>query len=212
MFIVRCFQLLLLTTLSAVHAHPHAWINLTSDFVINESSELVEVRQRWIFDVFYSALTLDDLRKQNPDFNLALKDHSNLIVENLMAVNYFSHLSLSGKNTPLGKPYDWQLSSAKIDGDELMILEMRFNVTPTSMLENKIEWSVYDPTYYVSMTHDTVELVRIFNSSSSECEPELIEPNPTDEQVMYAASLDKTQKSTDGLGELFAQRTKVSCY
>jgi len=212
MTILRFFFLYLVTGLCLSTAHPHSWVGLTSDFVINENSELIEIRQRWIFDAFYSALTLDDLRKQFPDEVLALKFQSDQIVENLESKNYFSNLVVNEKSIPIKAPYKWHMSSIKVEDEELLILEMLFKIIPTSLNQGIIDWAVYDPTYYVSMQHETVEYVRIINNSSSECEPALIQASPTDEQAMYAASLDKTDKASGGLGNVFAQKARITCY
>ncbi|TXR53485.1 DUF1007 family protein [Reinekea thalattae] len=204
------FSLLLIANVA--HSHPHAWVSLTSDFVINEQTELYEVRQRWIFDPFYSLVILDDLRKQYTDDELALRMQADQIVNNLQALGYYSHLSLNSQPIDLGRPYKWHMSTATVGDDEIMILEMLFSVSPISLINHQVEWTVFDPTYYVSMRHDAIDYIRIINASSAECEPQLIEPTPTDEQIMLASSLDKTQTSTEGLGEIFAQRSTIQCF
>lgn len=202
----------LLVFSSFLFAHPHSWVNLTSDFVIDENNQLVEVRQRWIFDAFYSALTLDDLRKQFPSDDIGLRVFGDDVVNNMASVNYFSNLSQAGKIIPLGLPYKWHFSTFKLGDEELLVAEMLFRVSNTPLLNASIEWSVYDPTYYVDMRHDDIEKIRIINLSTSECQPELLEPDPTDDQIMYAASLDKTQTNSTGLGQIFAQKVTLSCF
>lgn len=202
----------LLVFSSFLFAHPHSWVNVTSDFVINENDALVEVRQRWIFDAFYSAITLDDLRKQFPTDAMALKVFSDDVVNNMERVNYFSHLKQGARNIPITRPYKWNLSTFKIGDEELLVLEMLFKVPETPLTVSSIEWSVYDPTYYVDMRHDDIDKIRILNIGTSECQPELEEPNPTDEQILYAASLDVNQKDTAGLGQVFAQKVTLSCF
>jgi len=209
---IRLFFVLVITCSINAHAHPHSWVNLTSDFVLNENTELVEVRQRWIFDTFYSALTLDDMRKQYSNDAIALKIHSDQIIENLESVDYYSHLNVNGQTIEMGKPYEWDFKTINVNDEELLILEMKFKITPTSLTVGQLSWSVYDPTFYVSMRHDSVDLLRVVNNGTAECEPNLIEASPSDEQIMYAASFDKSETTTEGMGKVFAQSARIACY
>lgn len=202
--------ILLLWPLSA-SLHPHSWINLTTDFVIDDNEQLIQVRQRWIFDEFYSAMMLADLDREFPDRTLALSEHSRGMLKSLGEHGYFSHLVIGGERIALQKPVKHRLQTVSLDGADMLMLEMHFDLDGYAA-DQTISWKVYDPTYYVSMRHDDVSLVRLINDSALECMPSLIEPNPTEEQRAYASSLDQNQTETDGLGKLFAQEVQVQCF
>ncbi|EAR08819.1 DUF1007 family protein [Reinekea blandensis] len=191
--------------------HPHSWINLTTDFVIDDQEQLAQVRQRWIFDEFYSAMMLADLDREYPTRELALLAHGNDMIASLSQHGFFSHLVLAQNQHALPSPAEHQLSVVTTQEADMLVLEMVFDLSSTPLPVSELSWQVYDPTYYVSMRHDDVERIRIHNRSSLECMPNLIEPNPTEEQMNYASSLDQTQKDTDGLGRLFAQKVIVQC-
>jgi ABC-type uncharacterized transport system substrate-binding protein len=211
---MRKSALLCLATLLSgfVSAHPHSWISLTSDFVINDDAKLVQIRQRWIFDAFYSALTLDDISKTYPDRSMGLEVQASDMVKHLASVDYFSHLQVGDAVMDIPRPNKWHLSTMALGDEEVLIFEMHFDVPATKLTDETIQWSVYDPTYYVSMNHESVEYVRLVNDSVLECEPTLKQGEPTDEQIMYAASLDKTQPDSSGLGQYFAQQITVTCF
>lgn len=190
--------------------HPHSWINLTTDFVIDEFEQLTQIRQRWIFDEFYSAMMLADLDRQFPDREMALTAHGNGMLTSLSEHGFFSHLKLTGTDKALPFPKEHQLSVVTTQKSDMLVLEMVFDLSATPISD--LSWQVYDPTYYVSMRHDDVSRVRIHNRSALECMPTLIEPDPTDEQILFASSLDQTQTETDGLGRVFAQEVRVQCF
>jgi ABC-type uncharacterized transport system substrate-binding protein len=203
-------MILVLVNLPSAWAHPHAWINLTSDFLINEQGEVYELRQRWIFDTLYSAVTLSELGDQPGSEALAKQGQS--MVTNLTPVNFYTHLMIDQNALAIGTPEHWHLSRLNTNQGELLMLEMHFALTPVSLADAPITWSVYDPTFYVSMRHDTLQQVRIYNHSSLECEPILHEPDPDSDILSYAASLDKTQTDSTGLGQLFAQTVTIRCF
>ena len=208
----RWLSLLLPLCLQAATAHPHAWVNLTSDFLINADGDLYQLNQRWIFDPFYSALSLDDVSKAFPgDLELGLAARADEIIHNLEKVHYYSHLTIDQQAVDLGKPTKWHLSALEAGDDTLLILEMHFNVPVTDVADTQVDFTVYDPTYYVDMRHDSLTQVRLKNASTLECEPQIIEPEPNADMLSFAASLDKTQSSTNELGKYFAQTVEVTC-
>ncbi len=198
---------------STSFAHPHRWVNLTTDFVINETEQLIEVRQRWIFDELYSAYTLADLRAGYGDeLDEGLAELGNQMVNNMLAVRYFSHLLVGEENVDLVRPSKHHLTAVKVNDVEVMILEMHFPIPAQSLNARPISWSVYDPEYYVDMRHERVDNIRLVNNSTMECSPELQEGEPTKEQIQYAASLDKNQQASDGLGKYFAETVRLECF
>lgn len=206
------FLLSVLLVGSSASGHPHVWVSLTSDFVIDEQANLVAIRQRWIFDALYSALTLHDIRSELGEDSAALRAHSNRMVEHMATTDYFSHIKMAGQPITLPKPEKWHLSTATLDDEELMILEMHFPLTPRAITDGPLQWQVYDPSYYVAMEHYEPNHVRIFNNSSAECQPEIVAGTPTDAQILLASALDRTQQSPDGLGKYFAQTVTIECF
>ncbi|MDN3648407.1 DUF1007 family protein [Reinekea marina] len=205
-------SVILLTFCQPVQAHPHSWLQLTTDFVIDNNGDIKQLKQRWIFDPYYSTLTIDDLKKTHGNLDIGLAIHADGIINNLESFNYYSHLSINNENIPINRPSKYHLSSASFEQEALLILEMHFDLPKTAMQSAELKWQVYDPTYYVSMRHDTAKQVRLYNESTLECEPEIIEAEPDEQLRLYAESLDKTQTETTGLGKLFAQTVAVRCF
>ena len=202
--------LLAFFAVSHASAHPHAWVSLSTEFIINDEAQLTEIRQRWLFDDMYSALTIDGIYQEYPDFQAGLNTHGESIVTYLDSVNYYSNLQTTKNLVEIPKPSHWLLTT--VNDRQQLVLELHFTLSKPVDISDPFQWRVFDPTYYVSMEHETIEFVSIINDSTSECQPELLQGDPSEEQIRYAASLDKSQQAENGLGKYFAQTVTVACY
>lgn len=207
-------RILLLASVSAqLLAHPHTWINLQSTFVLNEKFELTEIKQQWQFDEYYSAMFISDmLNEYGADRDMAFALAGENMVDSLLDYQYFSSLSVDQAGISIGQPSEYKLFSVVIDGADILTMTMTFSVSlkPNIKLSN-IEWSVYDPTYYVAMEHNELTNLVIQNGEKSGCVPKMNKPEPSEETIAYASSLDKTQTETQGLGVLFAETVRFGC-
>ena len=194
------------------HAHPHNWIELNSRFVLNESAHLVQVSQKWEFDVFFSAMTLSDMLNEHGSEEKGLPETARQMVRNLAEYNYFSTLRLDGSIVDLDTPESYRLITKETDGHTVLELEMSFDIESGLAIENKtLEWQVFDPTYYIAMMHNDKNNIEIVSTGATECTRQLHLPDPSDDLLIYAQSLDRNEKSSDGLGVNFAEKTIVTC-
>lgn len=196
---------------SNLHAHPHNWIDLQSSFILNNEGQLVQIKQRWEFDVYYSMITYEDVINEHGSEEKGLREAANRMVQNLASYSYFSSLKLGGVSTNLNTPSAYKLVTVKKDDQIALILEMVFDIEPGAVIENKeLQWQVYDPTYYIAMNHREKNNIQIIGSESV-CAIQLDIPNPSDDLIEYALSLDRNQKNTDGLGIYFAEKATINC-
>ena len=206
------FSLLLICFAAFVHAHPHNWIDLNSTFILDSDSQLVQIKQRWGFDMYYSLMTHADLLNEFGDEETGLSATAKRMIENLEAYNYFSSLKVDGTVIGLGVPDKYRLFTSKKDGEFILVLEMTFDIEPGVKIENHtLAWQVFDPTYYIAMNHATVNNIEIIGGNATECSRQLKYPEPSDELIDYAQALDRTQKETDGLGANFAETAFITC-
>ena len=101
--------------ISFVQAHPHNWIELNSRFVLDEHSHLIQVKQRWEFDLFYSLMTHADLLNEFDDEQQGLTATAERMIKNLSAFDYFSNLYLDGSNIALGLPKEYSLKKKQLN-------------------------------------------------------------------------------------------------
>ena len=210
---IQALSFALLWGASSVHAHPHNWIELKSSFVLDKKERLVQVKQSWEFDAYYSMMTLADLRTEHGSDEIGLPKTARKMIKNLAGSNYFSNLSSDGNHIPLGMPNKYRLIKNNKDGQIFLELEMTFDIKAEVAVENKtLTWQVFDPTYYVAMIHTDENQIEIIGGSGVECSKKLEIPEPSEELVEYAQNLDRDQKDTDGLGASFAERAIIKCY
>jgi ABC-type uncharacterized transport system substrate-binding protein len=208
--IVFSFTLLWLSV--SVHAHPHNWIFLNSSFVLDDNARLVQVKQAWEFDMYYSLMTHADLLNEFGEEMTGLKATADSMIRNLKDYEYFSKLSLDGSKIDLGVPKAYKLYTKEKEGQMVLELEMTFDMASALDIENKtLAWQVFDPTYFIAMNHATENNIEIIGGNATECSKELKFPEPSDELIDYAQSLDRTQKNTDGLGASFAETAFINC-
>ncbi|KZZ60928.1 hypothetical protein A3760_26260, partial [Oleiphilus sp. HI0122] len=191
---------------STVQAHPHNWIQLNSTFVLDDQARLIGIKQRWEFDFYYSMIMHADLLNEFGDELLGLSETATAMIKNLKPYTYFSELKAHDAVVDLGMPEKYQLTTTKVDGQLVLVLDMEFDIDQKIPVEGtRLEWRVFDPTYYIAMNHETERNIEIVGGNATECTKQLKFPEPTDEEIDYAQSLDKTQRDTDGLGQLFAE-------
>lgn len=204
--------LIMLVSAFSLSAHPHNWINVSSHFIVNNQHELTEIKQSWEFDEFYSMITYADLKNEHTNEQIGLALMADQMRNNLAAYSYFSHLLVEGKQIQIPKADHALLTIESHPPVTIMTLTLEFKFKkPIPITGKEITWSVFDPTYYIAMNHQSVNDIIIEKSEGLECGKELVLPTPTAETIAYAGSLDKSQRETDGLGSEFAERVVVTC-
>ncbi len=197
---------------AVVLAHPHSWITLKAEFLLDEESRLTGLIQHWEFDVFYSMMALADALNENGDERKALRTLGEGMVRNLKKHNYFSELAIQGRRIKLSPPTQWSLDTVLVDGERRLDMKMHFTFSSPSAVENQtLSLRVFDPTYYIDMRHYTATQIIVHAKNATECATTVELPDTPDEIIEYAASLDKNQKNTTGLGDQFAERVLLRC-
>ena len=195
-----------------VDAHPHSWITLKTEFMLDEKGRLTELQQHWEFDVYFSMMTLADIMNENEDQKKGLEQLAKDMVNNLRSYDYFSELKIDNQPVALTKPSDYSLTTAFKEGQQQLTLNMRFKLTDTRPIERKtLSWRVFDPTYYIDMRHHKTSQVLIHKKNATECSTSIELPEPSDEMIDYASSLDRSKKDTEGLGAYFAEKVLIHC-
>jgi len=208
-FLTFTFCLLILA--SRPQAHPHSWIDLETTLLFNDQGQVTGLWQGWLFDDFYSAFTLDGMK---PDENgkydqKALRKLAATNLKNLSEYSYFTFIEADGKTQPLQ-----EVSAYKtyIQGNRLW---MEFSVMlekPLNPRDIKLEYAVYDPTYYVEILHAVQgDPIQLTGTGAMGCGYRLKKPKPPEEMSLMAAALDQNETAGDGIGVYFAEHVEISC-
>ncbi|KZY66329.1 MULTISPECIES: DUF1007 family protein [unclassified Oleiphilus] len=213
-FSIRAFVFALLSSLSSTVAlaHPHNWISIKTQFLVDADNRLIEIQQSWEFDAIYSMITSASLKNAYDDETVGLKLMAEDMRKNLARHNYFSNLIVDGNNIDIPRANQASLRIEPQPPVSFMTLDftIRFE-NPINLDGKKVVWSVYDPTYYIAMNHKSVDDISIVGGLNLECGKDLVIPNPTEETIAYANSLDQSRRDTDGLGDQFAERAVIQC-
>ncbi len=196
----------------SVAAHPHSWIDMKADMILDEQGQLIAIRQHWVFDTYFSMVTLADAINEHGDKETGLSKMADQMIRNLTRYRYFSVLTIDGTEIELPRPSSYELTENTRKEQPILELEMRFDINRPAVIRNKnLIWSVFDPTYYIAMNYWTAENVSIKGESGAQCQLNLDSPSPSFELIEYAQNLDRTRKDTDGLGVNFAEKIQITC-
>ncbi len=214
-FTAQCRTLVFLLFVAfplCLRAHPHNWITLKSEFIIDKSGLLTELHQYWQFDVYFSMMTLDDIMHESRVQPNSLQLLATDMVNNMQSYRYFSQLKIDNQAVALAKPIDYALSKVSNDGQQQLLLHMRFQLpTPQRVTDKTLIWQVYDPTYFIDMRHNDTSQIIVRRENGKQCSTAIEQPEPSNEMLDYAFSLDQTEKNTQGLGAAFAEKVIIQC-
>lgn len=207
--ISRLFFLIVLSLATPLAvAHPHAWMDLQTRFLINDQQQLTGLDLIWHFDDFYSANLIEDMKQKEEPLEKQFQDFARQSVEFMAADNWLTHMELNGKKLAFSKPTAYRTEKQDYHLVLHFVLPLK---EPIPLKGNSLSLSIYDSTYYVEMLHHKASAVSISDHAANLCDIRLETPNPPDDISAYAASLDINQQSEKGLGTLFAEKVLLTC-
>ena len=149
-------------------AHPHVFITNVTSFVF-EGRKVVAIRQAWEFDDVFSAVLLQDF-DADADGEFDVKETAELrsqAFEALKEYNYFTYVRIGGESVPSRRVQGLQISN------NLGRVTYSFTIPfdpPLDPAERTIAVSVYDETYYIDISPDAVDPVRLEGDYSPACQ------------------------------------------
>lgn len=209
-FIAAAITSLLIWSPAPTIAHPHAWIDVSVTILLGDDGRVRGLQQKWLFDDFYSAFVMEGAveiggGKVSQEALEALMAEN---MKNLAEYDFFTEIS-SGEN---------ELSMLEpVNGSTQVIenrLEMAFEIPlaePVPVNDIPLNYRIYDPTFYVEMVHIESDDNVTFSDPSASCSAVIQQPSPDPEKLLYASSLDQSEKGYDGLGRYFAEVVTVKC-
>jgi len=178
--------------------------------VFDAEGRVTALRVDWLFDEIYSLYSteeLDDDGDGRPDES-RLHDFVAGAVERLEPHGYFSVVRIGDRQAGYGPVTEF---SGTMQGDRLL---MRFTLPLAEAVDPRamaVSYAVYDPTFYIQILHEQEDPVALEGSAPADCSIEVRPPEPDEEMVSFAASLDQTESGGDGLGAHFAEWVSISC-
>jgi len=214
----RTFMLSALVSLgfmSGAAAHPHAWIDLRSTVIMDDTGKVTGIAQEWLFDPLYTLFITHGVDPDPVKQEKYFMDLARTNLQNLREFNYFTEVRVEGNHALFAPATDYESELRE------KRLWMKFTITlqtPVDPSLSKFDFAIYDPTYYIEMLHLKDETVSFggVGAEQTDCEALITKPTPSVEMMIMAQALPPGASSDDlveegSLGELFAERVDVSC-
>jgi ABC-type uncharacterized transport system substrate-binding protein len=183
-------------------AHPHVWIDLRSQVVFDGAGRIAALRIDWLFDEFYSAYAMETVpRTKGPKQDAALAALARGNLESLAEYGYFVDLRVDGARVPTRPAKDGRNTW---DGRRLT---MSFTLPlgePVDPRAGRVEFAVYDPSYYIEILYLKGDPVGLVNSAGTGCAARVVQPNLNAEATNLAGTLGRDETATATLGKLFS--------
>lgn len=198
---------------SLVLAHPHGWIDLSVRVITNDEGIATGLHQTWRMDPFYSLVVFEELQQfQGSSLQEGLDQLGSDIRDNLSQQHYFTEIRVNGEPQALGEVSEY--TALERDG-RLTFMFILPLATPQPLVGRKLEYQVFDPTYYIEVVHEEEdgapsEQALILNGEP-DCRLSVLPADPDPELVMQAALLDVDETGEPGLGRHFAETGRVEC-
>ncbi len=196
---------------ASANAHPHVFAEARLDVVVGGDKNVKALRHLWRFDDLFSSTVLVEF-DQNGDLKLddsELAEVSRTVFESLADYNYFQLVSVDGKDVTMNAPAQLM---ANYENDQLIIL---FESEPKEplKLKGKVDFGVYDPTFYTAIDF-TEDANMAVDNLPSDCARSVIRPDPDEAIAQNQANLTDAffndPAGTD-LSKIFATRLELNC-
>ncbi|WP_373236136.1 DUF1007 family protein [Cohaesibacter celericrescens] len=179
LFIIACAA-----PLSVAKAHPHVWVTVQAEVVMQDRS-VKEVRYQWTFDEAFSAFASQGL-DDSGDGVLSreeLQPLAQVNVESLSEYAYFSDLYIKGapetEASTFGDPKDYWLS---VKG-ETLVLHFTLPVVADVKVEQEVLLDVYDPSFFVDFSFAAKEPAKL-TSAHQGCSIRVKQAEALDDETM----------------------------
>ncbi len=194
-----------------VRVHPHVFAEARLDVMLNPDNTVKSLRHLWRFDDLFSSTVLMEFDK-NADLKLdgaELQDVSNTVHASLAEFDYFQLVTADGKDVSMKPP---PALIANYEADQLIILFESEPMEPLK-LEGKVDFGVYDPTFYTAIDFVEDENMAVTDLPET-CKRSVIRPDPDEAIAQNQTNLTDAffnDPSGTDLSKIFATRLELSC-
>ncbi|MBL8906835.1 MAG: DUF1007 family protein [Rhizobiales bacterium] len=196
-------------------AHPHVWIEMTSDVVFDEKGMVTGVNIEWTFDDGYAQMALDGLDTDGDGVYSAseLEALTRENLESLKDYDYFLHVFGDGKPLRIGPAKD----AGQIYSNQRLMLYFSVPLeTPVDPKATDFYYRIYDPEFFIAMDYTKDEPVTAQGPMPAGCKLDLL-PIVTDAQteetrrMLSTKGRDWQPPPDEDFGAMFAQPVHVDC-
>jgi ABC-type uncharacterized transport system substrate-binding protein len=201
----------LLASTGPALVHPHVFAEARLDVMVNPDKSVKSLRHLWRFDEVFSSTVLMEFDK-NSDLKLddaELQEVANTVYASLAEYRYFQVVTANGKDVAMKPPAQLM---ANYENEQLIIL---FESEPKNPLKlvGKIDFGVYDPSFYTAIDFTKDEHMAV-DGMPSDCTRAVIRPDPDTAIAQNRASLTDAffnDPTGTNLSKIFATKLELNC-
>lgn len=129
-------------------AHPHVIIDGREEIVFDAQTNIIGIRSNWTFDKGFSAFATIGMDKDG-DGKLSREELAPLAeinVTSLVEYEYFTHISIGGKDITFKPPVDYYATEEK----GRITLHFTLPLTSPVKVTDKTDLIIFDPEYFIA--------------------------------------------------------------
>lgn len=196
------------------NAHPHVFIDSSTEILINADHVITGVRHRWLFDEQYTAFALVGM-DVNKDGIYSKEELDPLAKENLSSLHEFDYFTFAHQEKKPLKFKGPEDAALTYENNELVLTFTLPLETPVKALGNPVKLGIYDPEFFIAFLEPkNKKPVYLVNSAPKSCMFEMRRAS-MDQTGLVESRLgqapDLTNEENKGAGSLFAPSFYISC-
>lgn len=202
----------LLASASPASVHPHVFAEAQLNVGLSTDKTTVKtLRHLWRFDELFSSTVMMEFDK-NSDLQLdaaEMQAVSETIHASLADYNYFQIVTVDGKDIPMKAPASLNV---QFDNDQLVVSFESEPKTPLT-LSGKVDFGVYDPTFYTAIDFVTDDKIAVDGLPSS-CERTVLRPSAEDAIAQNQSKLTDAffnDPTGTNMAKIFATKLELNC-
>jgi len=192
---------------NAAQAHPHVWINASSELIYAPDGSITGVRHAWTFDDMFSTYALQGIESKTKGVysreELAALAQTN--VESLHEFGFFTFAKADGKKQKFEEPVDYYLEYS----DTMLTLHFTLPLK-TPVKSKQLTLDVFDPTFFIDFTFTDKDPVRLVGAPAA-CAMQFQRPNDGAATARKLGEQTFAGGENSNYGAMFANKITVEC-
>lgn len=157
-------------------AHPHVWVTVRCDLILDDQRNLVGLVERWTYDDMFSAYAVTGLDR-NGDGRYEreeLRELTETVTRNAAGQDFFTEVEAAGAQVELRTAWDQSLEVSPT-GSLTFQIRVEF-VRPVRLGEKPVRIAVYDKDLYADFRFAKTDFAR-FHPQAAQCSARIDEPD-----------------------------------